>query len=153
MRVMTLFALVLTTAAGAVADDKADRVRRVKVALALTAAEEVCGKCREDATQAWEDALAGRKPIVLFVGGPCDGLGQAACQAGAVAVKVEEYAGDASQRIVVGRPKADGSGFDAVSTLPAKTTPKEVTAAVKEATPKADPPKVPAVAKVDWFIK
>lgn len=154
MRSVTLSGIVVALvlcSAPSPADERADRERRVKVALALSAADEVCGKCREDAPQAWEDALAGKKPLVLFVGGPCDGLGVAACEAGAVAVKVPEYAGSKEQRIVVGTPKADGSGFDAVSTLPAKAPAKDVTAAVKQATPKADPPK--ATAKVDWFVK
>lgn len=145
-----VFALVLL-AAPLRADDKAARERRVKVALALAASPspppgEGCGKCREDGPQAWEDALKDRKPLVLFVGGPCDGLGKAACEAGAVAVKVPEYAGSKEQRIVVGSPKADGSGFESVRTLPAKSAPSEVSAAVKLAEPKQSPP------KIDWYF-
>jgi hypothetical protein len=159
MRVVTLFALVLALAAGAVADDKAARERRVKVALALSApapsppaGEVQC--CREDAAAAWEDALKEKRPIVLFVGGPCDGLGMVAATAGAVAVKVPSYAqpghAAAEKRIVVGRPKVDGSGFDLTDTLAPAAQPAAVAAAVKAAQPKkAAPPSPP---KIDWFI-
>lgn len=149
MRGLIAFALVTMTAAMTAADDKSDRERKVKVALALSASPPVgepqC--CREDAARAWDDALRERKPIALFVGGECDGAGKVACDAGAVAVKVDEYAGSKERRIVVGSPRADGSGFDPVKTLPAKARPDDVAAAVKAASPKkAAPP------KVSWYI-
>lgn len=153
MRAVTLFALVMVTAAGAAGDEKADRERKVRVALALSAAPaaENCGMCREDAAAAWDDALREKKPIALFVGGECDGAGRAACEAGAVAVKVDEYAGSKERRIVVGSPKADGSGFATTATLPAKATAAEVAQAVEAATPKKVVLK--ATAKVDWYIR
>lgn len=156
MRGLIAFALVTMTAATTAADDKAARERKVRVALALSAhppsvADARC--CREDAAAAWEDALRERKPIALFVGGECDGNGRVACDSGAVAVKVDEYAGSREKRIVVGSPKADGTGFDPVKTLPAKAKADDVSAAVKAAAPKKQlpPPATPA-GKVNWYI-
>lgn len=154
MRGVIVFALVLFTAATTAADDKTARERKVRVALALAAppAVEAGQCCREDAAQAWDDALRDRRPIALFVGGPCDGSGVVAVKAGAVAVKVPEYAGDASRRIVVGSPKPDGSGFTPVKTLPAKAKPDELAEAVKAAVPKKVEVPPPAPAKVSWYI-
>ena len=133
------------------ADDKSDRERRVRVALALAAGADDCGKCREDVAAARTDALKGGRPVVLFVGG-CPGrpMAEAAGNAGAIAAKAPTYAGDdrppAERRIVVLEPKADGKGFLVSATLPPTTGPEAVVEAVRQATPKQSA----APAKLNW---
>jgi hypothetical protein len=73
--------------------------------------------------------------------------------AGAIPAKAAVYPFDgrdpAAKRIVIIEPKADGSGFMVAATLPAAADPKELTMAVKAATPKpAAPDAKPKV--LDW---
>lgn len=178
MRALTVIALALiaplSLLAPAFADDKGERERKVKVALALsatnkpavTAIDESCGKCREDFAAAWDDALKEKRPLAVFVGERgCDGLGRTACDAGAVAVKVSKYEQPGKrpdeQRIVIGKPSASGTGFEVAATLPPKSKPETVADAVTKATPAdAKPshlPPVPKAAltpvKLDWLVK
>lgn len=149
--------LLLTAAvAAAAACDVAhadDRERKVRVALALAAPDpEQCGKCREDVDGARADAVRDRKPLVLFVGGPCGGLGCAAEKCGAVIAKTDKYDGDGrpadERRIVILEPKADGSGLWISQTLPAKANPLAVAEAVDKAKPVAA--SKPKAAKLVW---
>lgn len=149
-----LMVLVLVPAATLRADDKTTRERKIRVALALAAP--TCGKCREDVIEARAEAAKLSKPIALFVGGPCDGAGCVAELAGAIPVKAPTYTDDgrpaAEKRIVILTPKAAGDGFLIDATLPPKTSPEQLTAAVQKATP---PPKsLPKSERViDWFVK
>jgi hypothetical protein len=158
MRCLILIAAVLLHPAlipPAGADDKADRERKVKVALALSAKPGACGRCREDAAAVRAEAHRDRKPIALFVGGCEAGLGCVAETAGAIPVKAASYAHDgqpaASKRIVILEPKADGSGFVIDRTLPAGADAKQLDEAVKAATPKAKAaPSVPTL--LNWQL-
>lgn len=156
MRVLPIFAAAVLLVGTALADDpkdKQDRERRVRVALALAHTSpqtgEVCGVCRDDVEACRKEGLKEGKPVVLFVGGPCDGLGKTAEAAGAIPAKAPSYSGDdrpaAEKRIVVLEPKADGSGLMIAATLPAKSEAKDVTKAVREATPAKVEGK-----KLDW---
>lgn len=149
MRLLTLMAAAVLLAAPLLADDeKADRERRVRVALALAATEPAtvadCGQCREDVAAARADGLKEGKPVVLFVGG-CPGAphADAAVKGGGIPVKATEYAGDerpkGEKRIVLLEPKADRSGYVRVN-LPISTPAKDLEAKVKASVPKAPPP-------------
>lgn len=153
MRTLMLIAAAVLTTAAAVADDKSDRERRVRVALALaTSGAETkpavvadCGKCREDAVAARADGMREGKPVVLFVGGcPGEQMADAVCKGGGIPVKLGAYTDNehppAAKRIVVLEPKVDKSGMWLSATLPATATPKDVAEAVRSATPKAEPP-------------
>jgi hypothetical protein len=156
MRCLILIAAVLLHPALIPADDKSDRERKVKVALALSAKPpEACGRCREDAAAVRAEAHRDRKPIALFVGGCETGLGCVAETAGAIPVKAPSYAHDGqpatSKRIVILEPKADGSGFVIDRTLPATADAKQLDEAVKAATPKAkSPPSGPIL--LNWQL-
>lgn len=156
MRASLILAAAVLLAGTAVADDKSDRERRVRVALALAAAPEpvTCGQCREDVQSARADAVKDRKPLVLFVGGPCDGLGKTAEAAGAIPAKAPSYSGDdrpaAEKRIVVLEPKADGSGLMIAATLPAASSKEKVAEEVKKATPGKATAPAPAGQPLNW---
>ena len=98
-----------------------------------------CGKCRLDEKEARADALAEGKPLVLFVGGPCEGQGQIVDKAGGVPLIVPSYDHDGqpkdARRIVVLQPMADGSGFAIDKTLPSETRESVLLTAVAEAKP------------------
>jgi hypothetical protein len=159
MRAILIAAVLL--AAPLMADDKtdpkADRERRVRVALALAATELAavadCGQCRDDLTEARADGLREGKPVVLFVGG-CPGAphADAAVKGGGIPVKAPEYAGDerpkAEKRIVLLEPKADRSGYMRVH-LPISTPAADLEAKVKASVPKAPPPAT-APAPLNW---
>lgn len=149
MRTTILF-LLLLPAAGRSADPPAgDRETRVRVALAVAGTNQ-CGECRFDEDKCRAEALAGNKPLVLFVGESCAKLGAVARKAGAVACVVEGYPHDgrpaAEPRAVVLSPNPAGGWFREGTVL--SPTETSVKAAVEKATPKA------AVAKaLDWDTK
>lgn len=154
MRAMLIVAAAVIVTAAAWADDKSDRERRVRVALALAAPDPAaCGRCREDVDQARADAVRERRPLVLFVGGPCGGSACAAEKVGAIPAKAPRYSGDGrpdgERRVVVLEPKADGSGLWIAATLPATAEPERVAEAVVKATPKAVPPAGPPI-RLNW---
>ena len=149
--IVALVAVVLTANTVPAADPvtgTADRERRVRVALALAAADPTCGRCREDVDAARADALSEHKPLVLFVGG-CPGpeLAKAAERAGAIPAKAAEYKSDnhpaKELRAVVLSPAPDGKGFLIAGTL-VDAKAKDVAEAVKRATP------VKASKKLSW---
>ena len=157
---MAVVGVLLLAATRVPADDvtagtaKADRERRVRVALALAATEPTaanCGKCREDVDEARADALRDQKPLVLFVGGPCDGLAKTAEGCGAIPAKIAEYKSDnrprGERRIVVLSPEANRNGFLIAATLPAGSSRAELIAAVERAKPVT---RSPAPAKLSW---
>lgn len=138
---------VLAASAVAAADDKADRERRVRVALALAGGDQpadACGQCRDDVTEARADGLKEGKPVVVFVGGCPGGEWAAAVKAsGGIPVKTTTYDDGerpvTEKRIVLLEPKADKTGF-VRSTLPTGT-PAELKEKVKASSP---------AKKLDW---
>ena len=160
MRSILCVLVLVVGVASASADEKADRERRVRVALALAAAGEGdgpaadCGRCRSDVEGARRDALAGGKPVVLFVGG-CPGVGDSAAveRAGGIPAKTDSYKDgdhpDDQRRVVILEPKADRSGFVRVD-LPATVTPVELEQKVKASVPAPAP--APAAGKLNWHF-
>ncbi len=150
MRLTVALMLIATAVPSAWADDKADRERKVRVALALAAPDHAaCGKCRTDVEQARKEAVAEQRPLVLFVGEACGGLGCAAEKVGGIAVKVAEYTSDdrppAEPRVVVLEPKADKSGLYISDVLPARVGERRLAEAVVKAKPAVN-----GKAKLNW---
>lgn len=158
--------LIVALAAGcgggaAVADDKADRSRKARVALALSTAPqpardadreervafallasgEACGACRADLESCRADSKQTGKALVVFVGG-CESRGLTAAVADAIPCRVADYAADRddhkaspARRVVILYPKG---GYLYVSeTLPPGVPPEELASAIARAKAKA----------------
>lgn len=150
MRPAILSALFLVSSSAWSADPSPDRETRVKVALALAAANQ-CGDCRFDEAACRMEAAAKGQPLVLFIGGPaCNRCGSAVKAAGGVPCVVENYDGDGlgtKPRAVILTPKPAGAGWWIGETLVGFTESK-VKTAVEKTKQKAP---APAVVPLNWM--
>lgn len=143
------------------ADDRADRERKVKVALALSGtdfhgpskpvvATAPPPRAQEPKPYAagYERSVAEHIPLVVYVG--CTGPRIE----GAATVRTENYPGVAAPAVVVGYPQGDRLIQD--RTLPATATPEEIRRAAADALKKVPQPlpkdKPVAPAPLNWMI-
>jgi hypothetical protein len=151
--------LVCILAAFARGDDKADRDRAARVALALAgAAEKPKGaigtapaprpKLLANYPDGYAKAASEEKPLVVFVG--CAGHSTP----GAIASHVEQFADVKAPAVVVGYPVGDRLFMHATMKCPVEA--EQLDLAIKDAAKKINSPPakaMPAPTPVDWMLR